>query len=176
MNADRKYITATEFALIFGKSKQWACRMAAEGRIEGARLEGRIWMIPEDAPEPEHYRRGRIADPEASRAKRLQEAAERRARREAQKAMPKVAIDPSKLEGRERWAYYMRKDAVVEGRWVFSIDENLHPDEIRGAAWMPDETEADFLTRDLAMQDWIAGRAPCPADYAEWVKSNTRKD
>lgn len=174
------YLTATDFAELVGISKQWACKLASEGRIEGAKLEGRTWMIPEDAPKPERYKRGRMADPEGSRARRLQEAAERRARRMAEKAAPTVSVDPSKLEGRERWLYYVGRDPTVRifGKYVFEVDENLEPDEPRDAAWVYGEPEEVFRNREIAFKDWAErcvalgkeDEATKPADLKEWYR------
>ncbi|MBE5833813.1 MAG: hypothetical protein E7309_04175 [Butyrivibrio sp.] len=44
-----KYITSMEMANRIGKSKRWVTECCRKGMIEGARMEGSRWMIPEDA-------------------------------------------------------------------------------------------------------------------------------
>ena len=49
-----EYITAAEYANKFNKNKSIILRYLREGRIEGAYNSSGIWLIPKDAPYPEH--------------------------------------------------------------------------------------------------------------------------
>jgi hydrogenase maturation factor HypF (carbamoyltransferase family) len=46
-------ITATDYAKLNGRSKQWVCRMCRDGRFDGLQRIGNAWMIPSDAQMPE---------------------------------------------------------------------------------------------------------------------------
>ena len=59
-------LTATDWSVKNGLSVQWACKMARQGRIAGAVLDGRTWMIPDDAPVPEKRRAGRVPNPNSA--------------------------------------------------------------------------------------------------------------
>ena len=52
-----KYITATEYAELHGKSRPMIKKLCADGRIPGAYKNSSGWMIPEDAPYPERKHR-----------------------------------------------------------------------------------------------------------------------
>lgn len=52
-----KYITATEYAELHGKSRPMVKKLCADGRIPGAYKNSSGWMIPEDAPYPERKTR-----------------------------------------------------------------------------------------------------------------------
>lgn len=52
-----KYITVTEFAERYGISERTARNYCAVGKIEGARLLGKTWSIPEDATLPQRKRK-----------------------------------------------------------------------------------------------------------------------
>lgn len=56
-----EYITATAFAKLHGKSAQWICKLCQNGRIEGARKEGRQWMVDPWSRLPEDTRVARRA-------------------------------------------------------------------------------------------------------------------
>ena len=57
LNTPQKYTTAPEFAALHGKTETIVRRMCRDGRIEGAVLKGRTWLIPEDTPYPFDNRR-----------------------------------------------------------------------------------------------------------------------
>ena len=168
--AEVKYETLREWSARHGVTKAWAMKLCHQGRIDGAYKAGLVWVVPVDAPMPNRLTPGPVASLDSARAVNARAVAQRQAQREAIKAMPKVAVDPSKLAGRERWYYRLTRDPhfMVHGRWVFTRDESLEPDEVMGAAWMPDETEAQFRERELVFADWIAAGQPIdkmPADY-----------
>ena len=48
-----KYISATDYAEMHGKSRALIKRLCSEGRIEGGYKTSSGWFIPEDAPYPE---------------------------------------------------------------------------------------------------------------------------
>ena len=52
-----KYISATEYAELHGKSRPSVKNMCAAGRIPGAYKTSSGWLIPEDAPYPERKER-----------------------------------------------------------------------------------------------------------------------
>lgn len=74
-------LTATDWSVKNGLSVQWACKMARQGRIEGAVLDGRTWMIPDDAPIPAKRRSGRAPDPNSAHIVRDRMRAEAKAAR-----------------------------------------------------------------------------------------------
>ena len=51
------YVSATEYAVIQGKSRPAVKNMCAEGRIDGAYKTSSGWLIPADAPWPERKSR-----------------------------------------------------------------------------------------------------------------------
>lgn len=53
-----KYLTAAEFGDKHGRNAPIVRRMCADGRIKGAVLKGRVWLIPEDSPYPADARVG----------------------------------------------------------------------------------------------------------------------
>ena len=53
-----KYLTAVEFGKKHGRNSPIVRRMCSEGRIKGAILKGRAWLIPEDSPYPADARVG----------------------------------------------------------------------------------------------------------------------
>lgn len=54
-----KYLTTAEFAEKWGISQRRVAIYCKEGRIEGAELKGRTWLIPEDTKKPNDPRRVR---------------------------------------------------------------------------------------------------------------------
>ena len=160
-------LTATQYAEKYGLSKQWAARLAKEGRIVGAVLHGRTWLIPEDAPEPVRLPRGPVPSLSASRARRAAEAAQRRADYEAGIVRPKAktqALSPYDRFWADAKAQGMRR---VE-RWLEYIDFQ----EWAGPAWMEDETAEQFAERDRIWREWDKEGRPAeltPADFAAFL-------
>ncbi len=54
-----EYMTSAEFAEKWSISQRRVAIYCKEGRIEGAVLKGRMWMIPSDAKKPEDPRKVR---------------------------------------------------------------------------------------------------------------------
>ncbi len=54
-----KYLTTAEFAEKWGITQRRVAIYCKEGRIEGAELKGRTWLIPEDTEKPDDPRRVR---------------------------------------------------------------------------------------------------------------------
>lgn len=54
-----EYMTSAEFAEKWSISQRRVAVYCKEGRIEGAVLKGRMWMIPSDAKKPEDPRKVR---------------------------------------------------------------------------------------------------------------------
>ncbi|WP_270392579.1 DNA-binding protein [Butyribacter intestini] len=52
-----KYLTTAEFAENWGITQRRVAIYCKEGRIEGAELKGRTWLIPEDTEKPDDPRR-----------------------------------------------------------------------------------------------------------------------
>lgn len=52
-----EYMTSAEFAQKWNISQRRVAVYCKEGRIDGAILKGRMWMIPSDAKKPEDPRR-----------------------------------------------------------------------------------------------------------------------
>ena len=57
-----EYLTTAEFAEKWKISQRRVAIYCKEGRIEGAALKGRTWLIPEGAEKPEDPRKGRRID------------------------------------------------------------------------------------------------------------------
>ncbi len=53
------YLTSAEFARKWNVSQRRVAIYCKEGRIEGAFLLGRMWLVPKDAKKPEDPRRVR---------------------------------------------------------------------------------------------------------------------
>lgn len=53
------YLTSAEFAEKWGISQRRVAIYCKEGRIKGAVLKGRMWMIPKDTEKPQDPRRVR---------------------------------------------------------------------------------------------------------------------
>ena len=54
-----EYLTSAECAEKWSVSQRWVAIYCKEGRIEGAVLRGRMWLIPADAEKPDDPRRAR---------------------------------------------------------------------------------------------------------------------
>lgn len=54
-----EYMTSAEFAEKWNVSQRRVAIYCKEGRIDGAVLKGRVWMIPSDAKKPEDPRKKR---------------------------------------------------------------------------------------------------------------------
>lgn len=52
-----EYLTSAEFAEKWNVSQRRVAIYCKEGRIDGAVLKGRVWMIPSDAKKPEDPRK-----------------------------------------------------------------------------------------------------------------------
>ena len=166
-------ITGIEFARRNGLSRQWVCEMLRDGRIEGARKVGRIWMVPEDAVLPAHEPSGRVPSVDSAAYQRRQARMQRRADREAYKeagvAGPKPA-SMAHLSSRELFVKSMRERGWKSvGRWIDADGEYFGP------WWMEDETEEAFRVRDAEWLEWDKEGKPVeltPKDFAEWLESN----
>ena len=55
----REYLTSAECAEKWNVSQRWVAIYCKEGRIEGAVLRGRMWLIPADAEKPVDPRKAR---------------------------------------------------------------------------------------------------------------------
>ena len=56
------YVTTAELAEKWNVSQRRVAIYCKEGRIKGATLKGRIWLIPEDTEKPEDPRRAHKKD------------------------------------------------------------------------------------------------------------------
>lgn len=57
LHTPTQYVTAEEFAELHQKTTSVVRRCCRNGRIEGAILKGRVWLIPEGTPYPGDLRR-----------------------------------------------------------------------------------------------------------------------
>ncbi len=55
-----EYLTAAQTAEKWNISRRRVSKLCSEGRIEGAKLMGNVWFIPEDAKKPEDKRKKQI--------------------------------------------------------------------------------------------------------------------
>ncbi|MDY6212076.1 DNA-binding protein [Hornefia butyriciproducens] len=51
-----EYLTAAQTAEKWNISRHRVSKLCSEGRIEGAKLMGNVWLAPEDAKKPEDMR------------------------------------------------------------------------------------------------------------------------
>ena len=51
-----EYLTAAQTAEKWNISRRSVSKFCSEGRIEGAKLMGNVWLVPEDAKKPEDKR------------------------------------------------------------------------------------------------------------------------
>ena len=54
-----EFLTTSEMATKWNVSRRRIATLCSEGRIEGAILKGKIWLVPEDAKKPDDPRRVR---------------------------------------------------------------------------------------------------------------------
>ena len=54
-----EYVTAAQMAEKWSISRRRVSKLCSEGRIEGAMLMGKTWVLPEDAKKPEDLRHSR---------------------------------------------------------------------------------------------------------------------
>lgn len=55
-----EYLTAAQTAEKWNISRRRVSKLCSEGRIEGAKLMGNVWFIPEEAKKPEDKRKKQI--------------------------------------------------------------------------------------------------------------------
>lgn len=55
-----EYLTAAQTAEKWNISRRRVSKLCSEGRIEGAKLMGNVWFVPEDAKKPEDKRKKQI--------------------------------------------------------------------------------------------------------------------
>lgn len=158
-------LTATQYAEKYGLSKQWAARLAKDGRIEGAVLHGRSWLIPDDAPKAVPLPRGPVPSLTSSRAVRAAEAAQKRAEYAAGMGR-KIALVLTPYA--QFWANAKAHRMILNGRWLESIES----EEWAGPAWMEDESEAQFAERQRVWTEWERKGRPAqltPRDFAAFL-------
>ncbi|MBQ6385425.1 MAG: helix-turn-helix domain-containing protein [Lachnospiraceae bacterium] len=51
-----EYLTAAQTAEKWNISRRRVSKLCSEGRIEGAKLMGNVWLVPENAKKPEDKR------------------------------------------------------------------------------------------------------------------------
>lgn len=54
-----EYLTSNEIAVRWSISSRRVRKLCDEGRVLGALQKGNLWLIPDNTPKPEAYRRGR---------------------------------------------------------------------------------------------------------------------
>lgn len=151
-------LTATDWSVKKGISVQWACKMARQGRIEGAVLDGRTWMIPDDAPIPEKRRAGRAPDPNAAHIVRDRMRAEAKAARlgvrDAQGAAVNQWMDAvlaGELDDRQNDIW---KDLSLGCRFVdFGMKLNPHGEPIGQVSDWDADDEGIMLALSQAMRE-----------------------
>ena len=52
-----EYLTTTQIAKKWNVSRRRVSKLCSEGRIDGIRMMGNIWFVPEDAKKPEDQRK-----------------------------------------------------------------------------------------------------------------------
>ena len=51
------FLTTTEMAKVWGISSRRIALLCSQGRVDGATMKGKTWLIPENAKKPEEPRR-----------------------------------------------------------------------------------------------------------------------
>ena len=51
------FLTTTEIAKVWGISSRRIALLCSQGRVDGATMKGKTWLIPENAKKPEDPRR-----------------------------------------------------------------------------------------------------------------------
>lgn len=51
------YLTTAQIAEKWNISRRRVSKLCSEGRIEGAKMMGNVWFVPEDAKKPEDQRK-----------------------------------------------------------------------------------------------------------------------
>lgn len=51
-----EYLTTTQIAEKWNISRRRVTRLCSEGRIKGAKLMGKVWLVPENAEKPDDKR------------------------------------------------------------------------------------------------------------------------
>ena len=51
------FLTTTEMAKVWGISSRRIALLCSQGRVDGATMKGKTWLIPESAKKPEDPRR-----------------------------------------------------------------------------------------------------------------------
>jgi len=54
-----EYLTTQELAEKWGITRRRVSKLCQEGRIEGAILKGKTWLVPSDAEKPEDQRKSK---------------------------------------------------------------------------------------------------------------------
>ena len=52
-----EYLTTAQIAEKWNISRRRVSKLCSEGRIEGAKMMGNVWFVPEDAKKPEDLRK-----------------------------------------------------------------------------------------------------------------------
>lgn len=53
------FLTTTEMSKVWGISSRRIALLCSQGRVDGATMKGKTWLIPKDAKKPEDPRRVR---------------------------------------------------------------------------------------------------------------------
>lgn len=170
-------ITGSEYAKRHGLSRQWVCEMLRQGRIEGARRSGKVWLVPEDAPLPVLLAPGQAPKPESARVIQL---LERKARKEASRAGKQAArihdaglteeerraMVLGKLEPWEAHAFKQRERGCTKAGEAWEFDG-----EWVGPVWLKEMTRAEFDARReefMEAAEAIESGAP-DAQWPAWI-------
>ena len=157
-------LTATDWSVKNGLSVQWACKMARQGRIEGAKLEGRVWMIPDDAPIPEKRRSGRAPNPNSAHIVRDRMRAEAKAARleirEKQNSAVSQWMEIVLSGGLDERQYQIWQDLSLGCRFVdFGMKLNPHGEPIEQVNDWDADDEGIMLALSQAMREGKIGLA-----------------
>ena len=57
-----EYLTTTQIAEEWNISRRRVAKLCAEGRIDGAKLMGKTWWVPEDAEKPSDMRHNKAKE------------------------------------------------------------------------------------------------------------------
>lgn len=133
------YITATDLALLTGKSVQWVCKLCTDGRIAGARKEGNKWMLDPMTRLPEDSR-------VTKRQAKERHIAELKALRDQFKDSPQLPV--AKFTYGEEKALEAIKNGFLIDRngtiWKRVADGTVGATDVRGV----------YLKRVGAMLEW----------------------
>ena len=141
-------VTAREYAKFHNCSKQWVIKLARAGRIEGAVLDGAVWVMPMDSPLPERQRPGPKPGHSATVRRVIQRAAAQQGRA-IRAQMKEEQPDLSKLSPAQLHTLKRRQQGCKRTGEVWECNGSYV-----GPVWLEGMSKADFDARVDEFLTW----------------------